>query len=282
MDKLPYKEMKEIVSSLFLERGQQTKLNHDDCTAGHDGKQRLYIRHTDDGKYIFYCQHCSHSGCYSDAYARRSKKKLPDTTAIGQAQRASGGAQQRRLRSPITCRGFNGTTRAWLYKYGLTDKEIERSGIGWDAEERRIVLPVYRQGRLVCYQSRRTQPYGPKYITKKLRGHDAYYHVRTGSKTLAIVEDFLSGICCSRHCDSLAIFTTTIGAQALSAIVAGGYTTILVFLDDDNSTVKQHQRDIQRKLSLFCKDVRIVRAAKNGQPCDPKDLSNQELKELLV
>ena len=282
MDKLPYKEMKEIVSSLFLERGQQAKLNHDECSAGYDSKQRLYIRHTDDGKYIFYCQHCSHSGCYVDAHVRRVQKKLPDQSDSSQAQRAGGGLQQHSLRSPITNRGFNGTTRAWLYKYGLTDREIQRAGIGWDSQSQRIVLPVYRRGRLVCYQSRRTGTYGPKYITKKLRGYDAYYHVKTGSRTLVIVEDFLSGLCCARHCDSLSIFTTTIGGQALAAIVAGGYTTMLVFLDDDNSTVKQHQRDLQRKLSLFCKDVRVIRASKNGAPCDPKDLSDSELKEMLV
>lgn len=66
-----------------LTSGEQIHVNHDKCPAGLDTKRRLYIKRTEDDRYILaYCHNCSLSGRYSIKYGA-----VKSATTKGKAER---------------------------------------------------------------------------------------------------------------------------------------------------------------------------------------------------
>jgi hypothetical protein len=98
-----------------------------------------------------------------------------------------------------------------------------------------------------------------------------------GTDTAVLVEDCVSGIVCSRHADAYALCGTNLHDVVLRHILRGAYSRVVVFLDDDNSTVQSKQREAARKLSLLFPTVSIHHSG--GR--DPKEHSDAELRRIL-
>jgi len=79
---IPNEEMTSLyhnVQSSGLGPGTQINVNHDNCPAGQDTKGRLYIRMTDDGsKLLAYCHHC---GCKGVKQLTRLARQVPSSSA---------------------------------------------------------------------------------------------------------------------------------------------------------------------------------------------------------
>jgi len=271
----PYIDMMEE-----LEEEEQVHLNHEDCPAGHDTKKRLYIKRTGDyngrHNYIAYCQHCSSGGRYVSPLLAHKKPRqaVVATTANG----------RRRFVLPADftgdARSWPAGARVWLYRYGITDAEIKHYGIGWSEERGRVVLPVYNDGKLALYQTRRIRKYDskPKYLT--YRNESRLFITRYNVDTCVITEDFLSAIKCGR-------LTNTAGCALLGAslqdkhilTLLSSFNKFIIFLDDDNSQVRRSQLKIKHKLELFA-SVRLI-SGDTHPGVDPKEMSDEDLEKLL-
>ena len=259
-----------------LEPGEQVNVDHDDCSAGYDTKKRLYIKRTEDGnRIIAYCHHCGLSGSYGNVVYRTKRTK-----AQADVHRTGSGSTSYRLPSDYTrvTREWSSRGRTWVTRYGINEQEISRYSIGYSDYHRRIILPVYRDGKLKGYQSRRIEEHDdkPKYITRANEKPLFWTcDFTTITKWLVITEDILSAIKCARFHNSLALLTATSTDKIIEWIVNQGYNHFVIFLDNDNRQVKQAQIALKNRLSMLGK-VKVIHADR-----DPKEHSNEELKRIL-
>ena len=264
-----------------LEAGEQVNINHDCCPAGFDSKKRLYIKRTDDGtRTIAYCHHCEQSGSYGSTVYRTSKSKTTNSTA-----RSGVCSTSNRLPSDYTGveKEWSSAGRSWVYKYGITAGEIREYSIGYSDYYQRMVLPIYRDGKLNGYQLRKLETSeardkrSEKYLTRAaVRPLFWVSKDLTTTNTLVITEDILSGIKCARFHPTVALLKASVSDGLIEWIAKQSFKKFIIFLDNDNRQVKQNQVILKNRLSLFG-IVEIIHMNK-----DPKECSNAELKALLT
>lgn len=277
-DYIPKSDYKQHADDLA--RGEQVKVDHDDCTAGVDTKQRLYIKRTDDGKRVLaYCHNCGLSGSYSEDVFGHLQAKKNSGHAFGRGRRSYTGLPKDCETSPTE---WTSAARAWVFKFGFRDSEVESAGITYSPSLDRVVLPCTVDGEEFGYQSRRLSVHDPKpkYLTEaKKRPLFSTYKCQDTTiihPPLVICEDILSALKSSRFADSVALLTSTPNNNVISWIVNQGYTKFIVFLDNDNRQVRESQRKLRDRLSVFG-EVEVILADR-----DPKEHTNQELRGLLT
>ena len=237
------------VQSLSL--GQTVRLPHDCSVSGKS--KNLSVTRNKDG-FVYHCFKCGASGGTRAGVASVHKPirtsrvyKIP-STATGEVSR---------WKRPVA---------TWISKY-LTAKEVLDHGLVSDDYE--LYVPISGGNFLI----RNFSPVweGPKWIK---RGDSKYYFTRgSPSSTVAIVEDCISAIClASIDVDCIALLTTSIHNDAVAFIAKQGYTKAVVWLDDDNTVVRQAQCKIKSRLELVVPNVKIVHAG-----TDPKNLARTEL-----
>lgn len=162
--------------------------------------------------------------------------------------------------------------RRWVGR--LTDEEIERHGLLYSPGIERVVLPVYYDGRLVKYQTRRVHASDtkPKYLTYGKSPYTFIAHKDSGS--CVIVEDMYSAIICNRLMGSVALLGTSMSDDTFDEII-GLYDRFYVFLDDDNPEVVANAHKITARLKYF-RPVKHVMSDR-----DPKDHTMEELVDIL-
>lgn len=162
--------------------------------------------------------------------------------------------------------------RRWCGR--LTDKEIQQHNITYSQGIRRVVLPVYHDGELVKYQTRRvhSDDTGPKYLTYGKSGHTFVAHKEVGS--CVIVEDMYSAIICNRLLGSVALLGTSLSDTTFNEIVEL-YDRFYVFLDNDNTEVVSNSHKIHNRIRYF-KDSILISITK-----DPKDCTMDELVDIF-
>ena len=258
--------------------GEQVKINHADCPAGEDTKQRLYIKRCDDGITILaYCHHCGGRGKYN-TFA---------TANIATAKTRFNGSRSVRTKSIHYPSGvikdtsrWPSAARAWLYRYGITNEEIKDYGIFYNPSLLRVGIPVFGSIGLVALQYRRIfdepQDMGPKYTTVTT-DNVPLYHSRgsaTGS-TVVICEDAISAIKCGRILPAVALIGVFLNESHVKELV-DNYDRFLIFLDDDNTTVRMQQLILKNRLDVFG-EAKIVHTDR-----DPKAYSEEELRRILI
>ena len=268
------KEQVELGASLAI--GEQIHVNHEGCEAGEDRKKRLYIKRTNDGAILYYCHHCGKSRAIRNSIS----KTKPFVKSGVKAYRGASG--KRHLTTPIDSESDPGkwpaNARVWCYRYGITDAEIKRYGFLYSERLRRVVLPIYNNGELVSYQTRRVfdDDERPKYLS--YGNKDTVFHVEHSSdKRLCIVEDLLSSIKVGRYINTLALRKTSLSDNELRWILEKGYNEFIIFLDDDNAQVKRQQLVLKNKLENFGR-VTIIHSG--GR--DPKEYDDEELRKWLT
>lgn len=264
------KEQAELGTSLAI--GEQIHVNHEGCEAGEDRKKRLYIKRTNDGTILYYCHHCGKSRTIRNSVSKT--KRLAGTPKAAVRDWKS----KRSVTTPADSESDPGkwpaNARVWFYRYGITDAEIKRHGFLYSERLRRVVLPIYNNGELVSYQTRRVfnDDERPKYLS--YGNKDSVFHVEhSDAKRLCIVEDLLSSIKVGRYINTLALRKTSLSDKELRWILEKGYNDFIIFLDDDNAQVKKQQLVLKNKLENFGK-VTIIHSG--GR--DPKEYDDLELK----
>ena len=271
--RLSYEEVK-ILAETFkdLAEGEQVHINHEECEAGIDTKRRLYIKRKNDGL-LFYCHHCCKSGSYSEA-------KFRSLEAIkGNTKHASSSSATLSLPADYEASITSWPTRAraWVYRYGITDEEITKYGIGYSARERRVILPSWEDGVLLGYQTRKIfdEDTGPKYTTYHHKKNFVWKDLTNTNGVLVICEDVLSAIKLRRYYSSMALLSTHLHKCNYHYLFK--YEQILIYLDNNNPEVKLKALSMKKELEMYLPSVSIINIER-----DPKQLSNEELRNLVL
>jgi DNA primase len=175
----------------------------------------------------------------------------------------------------------------WLYKAGVSPALAKHYGFGYSAFLRRVILPIYRDGKLEGYTARNTINERPKYI-EKASSPDAYFAtdpaVRIGSggcctaleEMVVFTEDILSATRVGRVCgQAYALMGTTLPSELLAKTRETAHS-VAVWLDPDKAGV-EGSRGVQRSLALAGCTAKIIRSSK-----DPKYYTNKQIREYLL
>jgi hypothetical protein len=133
-------------------------------------------------------------------------------------------------------REFSPQVLKWLYSYYVFDELIRKHKIGYVADTGdwgdSILLPVVKDNEIV-FVTRRFFP------EKKVLGigEKQLYKIKTGSKTLILVEDYISAIRLEEYGDVYCLFGTYLNRTEVPAIL-NEYDEIVVWLDGDDAGIK--------------------------------------------
>lgn len=166
-----------------------------------------------------------------------------------------------------------------LEPYQITLEDCARQRFKWAREHERLYMPTFNRmgyeiggSAKVCAKGKQ-----PKVIQ--------YYHSDVPmlhypldqelSSSIVLVEDTISSVKVSKVAFCAALLGSSITAMILGQLLKDGTTNIILMLDEDacNKAIK-----IKRKVGSLFNNFDIVRLPKGK---DPKDLSTENLKELL-
>jgi len=163
---------------------------------------------------------------------------------------------------------------AWLYQYGITDKEMSDNNMGYSQYYNRLIMPVYWNGDLVYWQGRNLGEItreNPKYYNVKEFGRaDLYFFVRTGglglksffrTDSVIVVEDIISAIKVGRYNDTVSLLSAHV-TDDLIIRLSKVYGKIMLWLDPDKRI--EMMKWVQRYKGLGY-DIGYVRSSR-----DPK------------
>ena len=156
---------------------------------------------------------------------------------------------------------------AWLGSGGWTSDLIERYGIGWSNNMKRVVIPVEPEG----YTARAVfKDQVPKYLEKAPA--QAFWISSTIVNTLAITEDILSAGRVGEFIPTESVLGTSVGNWMPPTEV----TKVILWLDND-AAGRKGRAAFRKKLQWF-PDITIqdIETSK-----DPKCYSRDEIKEIL-
>ena len=172
--------------------------------------------------------------------------------------------------------------RAKLSSYSIEITDILKYGLGWSKSWERFIFPVYRDGGMVGFQAKYFYDDSqPKYITRYKHDGDLWLYLPSRSATpidgCAIVEDMFSGIRCAEFTDACVLFGTEMGAKCLDHVANSHKSKYVVFLDDDNNTVKKKAIKIRDSLTMVGRHATIF----HSDCIDPKEYDKTSLKDIL-
>lgn len=268
--------------------GESINIHH--CKQG-SGNDKFYITRTEDA-ILCYCHHCGYKGgrrlTSNGVKAYKKPMKLGRYPTDGLFCLAS----------------WPAWARVWVSKAGLNQEDIDRHMIQYSKSHDQVILPVMFDGELRGYQYRNS----PTRISQ--RGYAKYLSrdIDTGGlvsliiirdaclaeppkgsckhryKQLVLVEDILSSIKIYKAFINkgeglgvLALLGTSLKDIDKLLPILTEYKLITIYLDDDNHQVKMKQINIKKKLSMFHRNIRIIRS--NG--VDPKEQTTDQLYQQL-
>lgn len=251
----------EIAKELPL--GLKTRI---DCECG-SGKT-LVLNHNNK----YYSAHCYR--CDYSPYHDKGKQTLADLARI-KALNEAALADNLPLELPadftleIPLHG-----RLWLYSGGLTPSDWGELGFGYSAELDRVVMPIYKDNKLIWYQCRALlEGQKPKYIQPSKDRHEIMFIKHTESKErIVVVEDILSTVRVSKHIASASLLGTKITTAQANELAQ--YKRVTLWLDNDRAGRKGAYK-IKKALSLLTNVDSVVTEE------DPKKLDDETIKELL-
>lgn len=252
-----------------LPQGHKTRHDCPECGAGTNTNAAI-VNHSHKG-YSLYCNACGHNpfkgkGTLSlaqlaDIKALNEKASTPQVLSIPPDFQLS-----------IPLKG-----RLWLYKAGITQERWEDCGIGYSPALQRVVLPVYRDGKLVWFQSRGIhKEQSPKYIQPSLPKKGATFELHADSALDAgiviIVEDILSAIRIGVQFNTVCILGTKLSDEQIRRLRK--FTKVITWLDGDRAG-REGSAVIRKTLGLI-KKVGNIKTEK-----DPKSYSNKQIKQFV-
>lgn len=263
-----------------LEVGESIRVNHEDCTAGEDTKRRLYVTRKAD-VLLGYCHNCSKS---SSMYMSKSDR-YRDVSVRGIRRPAEDYIDPELV-------GFNDKENipaeadAWRIKNKLSRKDCAAFTISYCPDWDAIYLPFFNMdGDRSGHQLRPLHKRGgAKYINfqkdkdTELGGIVFSTHP-TSNSCLVIVEDLVSGIhIANAGYNALVNYGTHVKPSILHSI-SNHYTSIVVWLDNDNAVVHRHAKDIENILHLYNQTGLCIRRISKYE--DPKHYDTEKIREIV-
>lgn len=170
-------------------------------------------------------------------------------------------------------------TRAqmWLKKYNVTQEEINTYNFFWSNQYERLILPVYKSGKLVYWQGRYfgMREQAPKYINTRNKRTEVWFDTGgTDAHTVVLVEDILSAIAVSRVSGYRAV--ALLGCYLSDVMIARLQSEgkqVCVWLDLDKQS---KSRRYSKRLQVFGLTARSV-----VTPKDPKEYTPEQIRGFL-
>lgn len=164
--------------------------------------------------------------------------------------------------------------RVWLYKGGFSNDDIEALGFYYHEKMRRVVMPVYDNGRLVYWQARGFVQDLAKYLNPSVDRTKLVAKYGNPSPYVVLTEDILSAYKVSKVCEAWALMGTNLHDSVLADLIRRD-ATILYMGDPDAGGDKGWASIVKRAqaVGLPCFDVRMSK--------DPKRLSVTDIREHL-
>lgn len=177
----------------------------------------------------------------------------------------------------------------WLSKYYVDDKIIRQFRIG-ETTNNGLVFPYIIGGSVVCYQTRWNVE--PRLIVSRGAKVPAVFAV-CESRTLVLVEDFISAIRVAEHCHSVCLWGTKAQYKDLQEWF-NKYDNILVWLDNDSTKRTNSGQEAAKKICKTLNDVLSYNKRRYGfgldrevtfsnivTEHDPKMYSPSEIREII-
>ena len=265
------------LSGLPLDTTVAVKHRHCPASGGKaDHKARLRLTRVDNKTVLYYCHHCGERGAIHHRIRRGDNG--PPVSSCEPVEHVL----PRDL--TLSWNMFPKEAINWLESGGLTAATGFSHGIGWSEYRKRLILPCRgHSGALLGYQSRAFRSLVPegdryiKYLTK--RYGDILYHWEPGSGDVVLVEDCLSAYRLGEAgYTGVALLGTALSKPLLLQLMAFHPDSITIWLDNDNTTVRQNSRKIRHTLDSYAV-ADSVRVLSNAS--DPKHYTNEDIKALL-
>lgn len=260
-----------------LDVGEKQRIQHD-CGEGNS----LLIERKPDG-YSAWCHRCAEPG-----WVPVKEMSVSERLAIRAAQQAADASVERALTLPqpaeFDLAKWPLRYRVWLYKGGLLNTDIEDLALYYHEPTDRLVIPVFRDGRLVYWQARSEDKGKPKYLNPSVDRASVYgwfpQQEPLSPEPIVLTEDYLSAYRVHKATGirTCALFGVRVPDYLLTKLMQS--PDVIVWLDPDwgvpNCPGQRAATEIMRRLRAYgipCRNI-LSRA-------DPKKLSKQEILEAL-
>jgi len=255
--------------------GKPRRVRHYECTPN-DAVPAMNITRMNDG-WVWYCFRCRKGG--KKFLNSLSPKEFHKWMKYKDNQKSEIKTTEVTLPHDFTS-NLSPQGKVWFYKYGVCDDEIKQYGIGYSPYMDRVILPVYRDSKLLFWIGRNVggiTKTNPKYSTVSgYKRKDIYFITGRFDNSVCIVEDVISGIKVGRYMKCYTLISAHVPDRMIKNILDkyGNGITIYLWLDPDK--IDKMIKWQQRYRSLFGADVRMIRADK-----DPKEFSNAMIRRFL-
>lgn len=244
--------------------------DHVDCGAG-----RTLVVSADENGWSAHCFRCNADGF--EPYGTRNLSELQNVH-YGLLQRKDIAFEKGSCKLPADfTKEIPDYAAIWLYKAGIFKSTAEAYGFGWSDSIKRVVLPLYENGRLVYMQARSIDGRKPKYLNNSACSKSGILFKGNSlqGSTVVITEDILSAV----RVSSLSIASvSTLGTQVSTEHanwIAQRYSKAVFWYDGDEAGRKGAENGT-RLLSLLGVVVKAIRTTQ-----DPKTYSNREILNIL-
>ncbi|AGW43594.1 DNA primase [Burkholderia phage JG068] len=260
-----------------LPEGGRARTSHD-CGPG----RVLVIEHKEDG-WRAHCFRCSTQE--GEGWVAKPAPTLGERIERQRRIQAAGAAAKSRgyLTMPegvADPQEWPTPARAWLYKAGMSNEDIKQFGAVWSPDMERVILPLYRDGRLTYWQGRNygvVDDYNPKYLNPPVDRDKLLYQGASEWPTgpLVITEDILSAWKVQKAgFEAWSIMGTSLSEANLVLILKTNQPVVL-WLDPDEAG-QRGMRKMIRTLRAYGVDTCRVDSER-----DPKLLSRYDIRRLL-
>lgn len=287
MRPLSQREMDDLIS-MFQEIavGSSIRTNHESDYCSGDSNSMI-VRRDDDG-FNVKCFRCGRFGKRGLHGVSALKSKMERAAGKRDSGAYTADSRVARVFSEVLdgcvqgtgsysehLRDFGIHGRVWLNRYGITADEVLKYGITYDHKHDAVLLPVFDAEGCAGFQVRHLHPeyVGPKYLSYFVRQPGAVFCAGPGAsmERLVITEDVISAIKVGRVVLATPLRTTQMNDRQLADILDTGVDQFQIWLDDDNTQVKQHQIALKRKLEKLG-TCEVIKTAN-----DPKCYSESEI-----
>lgn len=255
-----------LVAAKKLPSGGKSRYAHE-CGSG----EAMIINNGPKG-YSGYCNRC-HETVW-EPHGQRTFKELMELKALNKQLNDELSAAVR-LPRDFTL-DIPASAMLWLLKASITPHRARQMGIGYSEYYRRVVLPIYQDGKLVYFQARKLhKDQDIKYINPSVdRSNIGYWVIPPGAdkSRIVITEDILSAIRVGYHTPAMSALGTKLSVPLANQL--SEYTHVTTWLDPDEAGVHGAQ-DMRKLLSLTTPTSNIYTDK------DPKDYSDEEINHYL-
>lgn len=159
----------------------------------------------------------------------------------------------------------------WLFKSSITPYRARELGIGYSAFYRRVIIPIYRDGKLIYFQARKLHDdQDIKYINPRVDRSNIAYWVRppgADNSMVVITEDILSAIRVGKFVTAMSALGTKLSIPLANQL--SEYDLVVTWLDPDEAGITGARS--MRKMLM------AVPTANLKSEKDPKNLTDQEI-----